>query len=214
MFKKIAAVADGHPCVDWIGRDGAGHFVKMLHNGIEYADMQLLTEVYAISKNVLGLSNGETADMLEGWKKTIHNSYLLDITIDILRQKEDGEELLEKILDVAGHKGTGLWTSKEALDLGVPIPTIASAMTERILSSKKDLRESLEPVSGDGSTIEIDREILRNGFLFARLIALAEGFYLIKAASDKYGWEVNMPCLLYTSPSPRDRQKSRMPSSA
>ena len=139
LFQKIAATADGLPCVDWIGKDGAGHFVKMVHNGIEYADMQLLTEIYAICKNVLGYSNDQTADLLERWKSTIHNSYLLDITIDILRYKEEDEELLETILDVAGHKGTGLWTSKEALDLGVPIPTITSAMNERILSSKNPL---------------------------------------------------------------------------
>ncbi len=194
MFRKIAAVADEHPCVDWIGKDGAGHFVKMIHNGIEYADMQLLTEVYAICKNIIGLSNSDTANLLDGWKISMHNSYLLDISIDILREKEDGEELLEQILDVAGHKGTGLWTSKEALDLGVPIPTIACAMTERILSSKKTLRESLSPITKQAQN-SIDREVLRDGFLFARLIALAEGYYLIKAASDHYGWEVNLPGL-------------------
>ena len=194
MLRKIAAVADGHPCVDWIGKDGAGHFVKMVHNGIEYADMQLLTEVYAICKNVLKYTNNQTADLLESWKSTIHNSYLLDITIDILRQKENGEELLEKILDVAGHKGTGLWTSKEALDLGVPIPTIACAMTERILSSKKSLRESFSTIHSE-KELSIDLDVLRDGFLFARLIALSEGYYLIKSASDHYGWEVNLPGL-------------------
>ena len=190
-FRRIAANADGEPCVDWIGKDGAGHFVKMIHNGIEYADMQLLTEVYAICKNALGYSNTQTAELMESWKSTIHDSYLLDITIDILRYQEDGAELLEEILDVAGHKGTGLWTSKVGLDLGVPIPTIASAMNERILSSKKALRTNIGRTRSNG-TIEINGDILRDGFLFARLIALAEGFYLIKTASDAYNWDVNL----------------------
>ena len=213
MLQKVAAVADEKPCVDWVGEDGAGHFVKMVHNGIEYADMQLLSEIYAIGKGVFNLKNEAIADLLEGWKSTPHDSYLLDITIDILRFRENGEPLLEQILDVAGHKGTGLWTVTEALELGVPIPTISSAMNERILSGKKALREALSTANRSSSEAEngstkiqssafhasvldsartpVLGAAFQNTFLFARLIALAEGFDLIKTASEKYGWKIN-----------------------
>ncbi|MBC7884345.1 MAG: NAD(P)-binding domain-containing protein, partial [Saprospiraceae bacterium] len=110
LLRKIAAIADKKPCVAWMGTDGAGHFVKMVHNGIEYADMQIISEVYHISKSIMGQSNHQTADMMQSWQKTILKSYLLEITIDILRYENKGESLLEKILDVAGHKGTGQWT--------------------------------------------------------------------------------------------------------
>lgn len=195
MLKKIAAVADQQPCVNWIGSDGAGHFVKMIHNGIEYADMQLLTEAYAIAKHSLQIENNEIADHFSPWKKSAHNSYLLDITIDILRFKKDGHYLLENILDVAGHKGTGLWTVREALELGVPAPTITAAMNERILSGKKDLREEL---ASKNDNLINDYEVskilshLEDAILFARLIALAEGFYLIQQACKKYDWKMNM----------------------
>ncbi len=233
MLQKIAAIADEKPCVQWIGNDGAGHFVKMVHNGIEYADMQLLTEVYAIGKNILKFSNPQIADELEQWKSTLHNSYLLDITIDILRFEENGESLLEQILDVAGHKGTGLWTVKEALDLGVPIPTIGAAMDERILSSKKELRGKISKQLISNNTKESQREAtsplergapigtgcvtpdtdntprllsqpplsrgdapqlggIKDLFLFARLIALAEGLDLIKTAAKKYDWKIDI----------------------
>lgn len=214
ILQKIAAVADEQPCVQWVGQDGAGHFVKMVHNGIEYADMQLLTEIYAIGKHILKYSNDEIADFLEHWKDSAHDSYLLDITIDILRFKEDGNSLLEEILDVAGHKGTGLWTVKMALDLGVPIPTISAAMNERILSGKKKLREVLSPLESlspnplKGESVlasaSEDKEkpdspfrglggnSLQTTFLFARLIALAEGFDLIKTAAQNYNWKIDM----------------------
>ena len=196
MLQKIAAVADEKPCVGWIGKDGAGHFVKTVHNGIEYADMQLLSEVYAVGKGVFQLKNESIADILETWKSTNHNSYLLDITIDILRFKDQkNESLLEQILDVAGHKGTGLWTVREALELGVPIPTISTALNERILSGKKDLRTLLSSkkqlIHGNENS-DLDETAFADTFLFARLVALAEGFDLIRTASEKYGWQINL----------------------
>ena len=197
MLEKIAAQADGQPCVHWIGENGAGHFVKMVHNGIEYADMQLLAEVYAIGKNVLKLSNLQIADELELWKTSLHNSYLLDITIDILRYEENGESLLEQIKDVAGHKGTGLWTVQEALTLGVPVPTIMAALNQRILSGHKTTYSALEEISDGGEgdfsqSINVTLGTLKNLFLFARLIALAEGFDLMKSAAKKYDWKIDM----------------------
>jgi len=194
LLQKIAAVADGKACVNWMGNDGAGHFVKMIHNGIEYADMQLLSEIYAIGKHLYQWSNTEIADYLKSWKMTTHNSYLLDITIDILRFQENGESLLEQILDVAGHKGTGLWTTKTALDLGVPVPSITSAMNQRILSSKKALRTQLSAIYttkiASSKSLPSKKE-LQDAFLFARLVALAEGFFLIQTASKHYGWKLD-----------------------
>lgn len=194
ILEKIAAVADGKPCVNWVGQDGAGHFVKMVHNGIEYADMQTLSEAYAIGKKCLAKNNEDLADIFDGWNDSLHQSYLLEITIQILRKNENGSSLLEQILDVAGHKGTGLWTTKEALDLGVPCPTITSAMNERILSSKKALREELSDGENESisTTKSLNKAAFENAILFARLIALSEGFYLIRQAAKKYGWTFKM----------------------
>ena len=192
MLQKIAAVADGKPCVDWVGNDGAGHFVKMVHNGIEYADMQLLTEVYGLYKYAFGLDNQSIANALAVWNDGLHQSYLLDITLQILQKEENNSSLLEQILDVAGHKGTGLWTVKEALDLGVPTPTIAAAMNERILSGQKSLRESLPQLAQATANADDYNEMIQKGMLFARLVALAEGFFLIQQASKKYGWNTPM----------------------
>lgn len=189
MLQKIAAVADGQPCVKWIGKDGAGHFVKMIHNGIEYADMQLLSEAYAICKEVAGLTNTETADLFESWKAGLHNSYLLDITIDILRkQDEDGSSLLEKILDVAGHKGTGKWTSMEALELGVASPAMTAAMHQRIISSFKGIRANSKSKKQQKNSAVLDH--LEEGLLAARLINLTEGFHMMRVASEQYGWHL------------------------
>jgi len=189
MLQKIAAVADGIPCVNWLGTDGAGHFVKMIHNGIEYGDMQLIAEAYAICKNIAGLENEEIASLLESWKSGPHNSYLLDISINILRKREeDGSSLLEQILDVAGHKGTGKWTSIEALELGVASPSMTAAMHQRIISSYKSIRTA----STDIDTQNINDVLLslEEGMLAARMINLMEGFHMMKVASDHYGWDL------------------------
>ena len=199
IFKKIAATTEsGAPCVDWIGTDGSGHFVKMVHNGIEYADMQILAETYGVLKVLFADNQTSMVDYLADWKKDLHDSYLLDITLQILQYKENGSDLLPQILDVAGHKGTGLWTVKEALDLGVPIPTIAAAMNARIVSSHKPLRQSLSThsvmtkFSMEVSEKEALLKLLPDAILAARLIALAEGFHLLQTASTHYDWNLSL----------------------
>lgn len=195
LLDKIAAKYKDEPCVKWIGENGAGHFVKMVHNGIEYADMQLLTEAYSIFKNLLDYGNLQIADTLETWKSGLHNSYLLDITIDILRKKENDEFIIDSILDVAGHKGTGMWTSREALELGVAVPSITAAMNQRIISSYKKDRAALS-ANGQPSLDTIEKEKIekhiKEAILAARLIALAEGFHLMSVASDINKWNLNM----------------------
>ena len=195
ILERIAAVADDHPCVRWMGKGASGHFVKMIHNGIEYADMQLLSETYSILKNEMGKDNEEVADILESWKSTHHNSYLLDITINILRKQENGSFVLDEILDVAGHKGTGLWTSREALEMGVPVPTIQSAMNQRILSSLKSLREK-RGRDHNGNTLNLDIKTLEEGILFCRMIALIEGLHLILTADQNYKWDISISDVL------------------
>lgn len=193
LLEKIAATADGKPCVTWVGSGGAGHFVKMVHNGIEYADMQILSEAYQIAKQTLNYSNEQIATMMESWQSTILKSYLLEITIDILRHKEDGAYTIDSILDVAGHKGTGQWTITESLQLGVAIPTICAAMNERIISGHKSLREQLSlSDTTEGPTVVLDSKTIQGALVFARLVALSEGLHLIKIASDAKDWHVNI----------------------
>ncbi|RMG85284.1 MAG: NADP-dependent phosphogluconate dehydrogenase [Bacteroidetes bacterium] len=197
LLEKVAAKADdGQPCVQWIGPDGAGHFVKMIHNGIEYADMQILSEVYGILKKAAGWDLARIADFFAGWKNTRHDSYLLDITCRIFEARNEGTPVLDQILDVAGHKGTGLWTIQESLERGIPAPTIAAAMTARILSAQKTLRQKLHemapPAPPAAALPEAFIENLTAAALAARLTALAEGFHLMKAASDYYHWNLNL----------------------
>ncbi len=197
IWQKIAAkLEDGASCVDWVGTDGSGHFVKMVHNGIEYADMQILTELYGVLREVFGKDQTAMADYLENWRSGLHDSYLLDISLQILRRKEEGEYLLPQILDVAGHKGTGLWTVKEALELGVAIPTISTAMNVRIISAQKSLRAELsqkleKPQAAALQSKEI-LVVLHDGILAARLVALAEGFHLLRTASVEYDWDLQL----------------------
>ncbi|NNF34869.1 MAG: NADP-dependent phosphogluconate dehydrogenase [Saprospiraceae bacterium] len=195
ILQKIAATADGYPCVRWIGKGGAGHFVKMIHNGIEYADMQLISEVYFIMKHLQGKSNEDIASTLTQWKDSLHNSYLLDISINILRKHINGNYILDEILDVAGHKGTGLWTSREALELGVPVPTIQAAMNQRILSSFKGTREKIGWKS-IGSQVEISDEELKEGLLFCRFVSIFEGIHMITTANIKYDWGISLKDVL------------------
>ncbi len=197
IFQKIAAKAEDEACVDWIGENGSGHFVKMVHNGIEYADMQILGETYSILKRVFGDNQTEMADYLNDWQNnTLHHSYLLETTLQILRYQENGHNLLPQILDVAGHKGTGLWTVKEGLDLGVPIPTIAAAMNSRITSAHRPLRIQLDKakpsIQQNSEALQSIKNILPDAILAARLIALAEGFYLLSEASKTYDWNLSM----------------------
>ncbi len=197
ILKKICAVADGIPCVNWFGHGGGGHFVKMIHNGIEYADMQLISEAYAILKHGLHMKNDAIANHFETYKTTPHNSYLIDITIDVLRKKINGEAIIDNILDVAGHKGTGVWTSTTSLELGVAAPTIVAAMNQRILSAQKKLRTEQGTQLGQVETT-IELSDFDNALLFSRLIALTEGLHILTTAGKKYDWNYSLKDILQT----------------
>ncbi|MDX1586636.1 MAG: decarboxylating NADP(+)-dependent phosphogluconate dehydrogenase [Balneolaceae bacterium] len=200
LLQNIAAKdEEGNPCCAWIGAEGAGHFVKMVHNGIEYADMQLIAECYHIMKSVLDLSAEEIGSVFKRWNSGSLNSYLLETSSDILKVKDkDGEPLVDKILDSAGQKGTGLWTSVSALENGTPLPNITSAVFARVFSSLKGLREKLSkqldgPVPESVSSRKATSMIvaLQNALLAARIITLAEGMFFIKQLSDEKEWGVD-----------------------
>lgn len=195
IFTSICAKTDsGEPCCEWVGKGGAGHFVKMVHNGIEYGDMQLICEVYHFMKNLMNFSAEDIHRVFSEWKSTELDSYLIDITTDIFTVKdEDGSPLVEKILDSAGQKGTGKWTSVTALDEGVPVTLISEAVFARYLSAMKSERvEASKELSGPyvefkGETQEyIDR--LRKALYCAKIISYAQGFSLMKAVSEKKNW--------------------------
>ncbi len=198
IFQGISAkVEDGTPCCDWVGEDGAGHFVKMVHNGIEYGDMQMISETYQIMKDILGLSPAEMHDVFKQWNKGELNSYLIEITADILAYKdEDGKPLVDKILDSAGQKGTGKWTAIAALDLGVPLTLIGEAVFGRTLSSLKDDRVEASKVfskpkskfSGDKKSFIND---LEKALYASKLVSYAQGYLLMRAAAKEYGWNLN-----------------------
>jgi 6-phosphogluconate dehydrogenase len=191
LLQKISAVADNMPCVKWLGHGGAGHFIKMIHNGIEYADMQIISEAYALLKDN-GWDNFAIADEMSSWNE--HKSYLIDITTQILKYKENDTFLLDEILDVAGHKGTGSWTSMCSFELGVAAPTIVAAMNQRILSTHKNIRLNLG--SEISSNEAINPVLIRRAAFFARMVALAEGIHMIKAAANLYGWRYNIKDIL------------------
>ena len=197
IFQDIAAkVEDGTPCCDWVGEDGAGHFVKMVHNGIEYGDMQLICEAYQIMKELLGMSADEMHEALADWNEGELNSYLIEISRDILGYKEDGEPLVEKILDTAGQKGTGKWTGIIALDLGIPLTLIGEAVFARCLSAQKDERVAASKVlSGPTAKFEGDKkafvEDLRQALLAAKIVSYAQGYVLMREAAKENNWELN-----------------------
>lgn len=198
FLQKIAAKAKGRPCVSYVGADGAGHYVKMVHNGIEYADMQLIAEVYFVMKELLGLSHAQMAAIWAEWNAGELESYLVEITAAIMRRQDDltAGALLEQILDVAGQKGTGKWTSQSALDLGVPIPTIAEAVFARYLSAYKQERlVAAELFAEPTDKPELDQaQILRDlhdSLYAAKICAYAQGFALLKAAAQEYNWQLN-----------------------
>lgn len=198
IFTSIAAqVADG-PCCSYVGDDGAGHYVKMVHNGIEYGDMQLISEAYFMMKELLHMSAEEMAEVFTEWNKGVLDSYLIEITSKILRvrDKETGEPLLEKILDKAGQKGTGKWTSQEALDLGVPIPTIAEAVFARGMSAYKTERvEAAKMLKGPEGEYKGDKkafiDAIHSALYASKICSYAQGFALIKAAAKEYNWNIN-----------------------
>jgi 6-phosphogluconate dehydrogenase len=195
IFQAIAAkVTDGTPCCEWVGDQGAGHFVKMVHNGIEYGDMQLICEAYQIMKDLYGLSADEMHEIFRQWNKGDLNSYLIEITRDILAfRDENGNPLIDSILDTAGQKGTGKWTSFAALDLGIPLTLIGESVFARSLSAMKDERVlaaskiTKERIKGISSTIADLKEAL----YASKIVSYAQGYMLMQAAAKEYGWDLN-----------------------
>jgi 6-phosphogluconate dehydrogenase len=192
-----AKVEGGLPCCDWVGENGAGHFVKMVHNGIEYGDMQLICETYDLLKNLLGLNYGEMRDVFDQWNQGNLNSYLIEITRDILGFKDaDDQPLAEKILDTAGQKGTGKWTGIAALEFGVPLTLIGEAVFSRCLSAAKNERVRAAKVfSGPKITAPADKKAfvqdLEKALYAAKVVSYAQGYLLMREAAREYKWNLN-----------------------
>ncbi|MDD6799187.1 MAG: decarboxylating NADP(+)-dependent phosphogluconate dehydrogenase [Firmicutes bacterium] len=201
IFQAICAkVEDGSPCCDWVGENGAGHFVKMVHNGIEYGDMQLICEAYQLMRDNLGMSAEEMHEVFKAWKKTELDSYLIDITTDILAYKdEDGEPIVNHILDTAGQKGTGKWTAIAALDEGVPLTLIGEAVFSRCLSAMKSERVnaskalggSYQKFNGTAEEKAAFIESIRKALLASKIISYAQGYTLMRTAAKTYNWNLN-----------------------
>ena len=197
VFQAICAKADGEPCCDWVGENGAGHFVKMVHNGIEYGDMQLICEAYQLMRDGLGMSGAEMHKVFAAWNETELKSYLIEITRDILGYvDENGERTVEQILDTAGQKGTGKWTGIAALDEGVPLTLIGEAVFARCLSAQKNERvaaaaryqREIPAFTGDRTAFI---EALRKALYAAKIISYAQGYTLMRTAASSYGWNLN-----------------------
>jgi 6-phosphogluconate dehydrogenase len=198
IFQSICArTPEGDPCCDWMGENGAGHFVKMVHNGIEYGDMQLIGETYDVMKRGLGMSNAQMHEVFAGWNRGELDSYLIEITRDILAFEDPtGEVPLDYILDAAGQKGTGKWTVVEALDEGTPLTLIGEAVFARTLSAAKEervtasraLSAAVEPIAGDRDEVVND---LRQALYASKIISYAQGYQLLRAAASKYRWNLN-----------------------
>jgi len=198
IFQAIAAkVADGTPCCDWVGEDGAGHFVKMVHNGIEYGDMQLICEAYHLMRDLLGLSYDEMHAIFREWNEGELNSYLVEITRDIMAFKDnDGKPLVEKILDKAGQKGTGKWTVVSALDAGVPLTLISEAVFARTLSSQKEERvEAAKIIGGATPKFSGDKKAfvkdIHDALYASKIVSYAQGYVLMSTAAKEFGWDLN-----------------------
>jgi 6-phosphogluconate dehydrogenase len=199
IFQAIAAkVDDGTPCCDWVGENGAGHYVKMVHNGIEYGDMQLICEAYQLLKDGLGLGADELHKVFAEWQEGELDSYLIEITRDIFAVKdEDGTPLVDKILDTAGQKGTGKWTGISSLELGVPVTLIGEAVYARCLSAMKDERVTASKIlSGPKQKIGLDRnafiENVRRALYCSKMISYAQGYMLLREAAKEQGWNLNL----------------------
>ena len=198
IFQTISAkVENNEPCCDWIGEDGSGHFVKMVHNGIEYGDMQLICEAYQIMKDLLGMSVDEMHDIFKQWNEGELSSYLIEITADILAYKEkDGTPLVERILDTAGQKGTGKWTAAVALELGTPLTLIGEAVFSRYLSSiKQDRVEASKLLSGpdiqfNGNKEQVLEDI-HDALYAAKIVSYAQGYTLLNEAANQFNWNLN-----------------------
>ena len=198
ILTDISAKAEGEPCCRYIGGDGAGHFVKMVHNGIEYADMQLICEAYSILKGVMHMSPSDLHEVFKEWNQGELNSYLIGITSDIFAKKDTDSDhyLVDMILDAAGQKGTGKWTGQVALELGIPIPTITGAVFERYLSSDKATRMEAGKLYGDCAKTKQRGadfvEPVRKALYASKICAYAQGFSLMLEASRQYGWKLNL----------------------
>ena len=198
IFQAVSAkVEDGSPCCDWVGEGGAGHFVKMVHNGIEYGDMQIICEAYQMMKDLLGLSADEMHQVFKEYNEGDLDSYLIEITRDILAYKDaDGSALVEKILDTAGQKGTGKWTGVAALDYGIPLTLIGESVFARCLSAQKDLRVlASKAISGPKVNFEGDKKQfisdIKDALFGAKIISYAQGYNLMMEAANENKWNLN-----------------------
>jgi 6-phosphogluconate dehydrogenase len=199
IFQAIAAkVADGTPCCDWVGSDGAGHYVKMVHNGIEYGDMQMIAESYFLMKHLLGMTPVEMHQVFKAWNEGELDSYLIEITRDIMAYQDEksGQPLVEMILDTAGQKGTGKWTSISALDMGTPAPTVAEAVFARFMSALKAERLAASKIlDGPTPALEGDRqafiEEIRQALYASKICSYAQGFQLLKMAAAEHKWDLD-----------------------
>ncbi len=197
IFQAIAAKVDGAPCCEWVGEGGAGHYVKMTHNGIEYGDMELICEAYNLMKTGLGLTPDQMHEVLAEWNKGELNSYLIEISRDILAFKDtDGQPLVEKILDTAGQKGTGKWTVVSSQDLGIPITLIAEAVYSRCVSAMKEERvAAARKLKGPKPTIKGDHkkfiEAIRQALYASKIVSYAQGYMLMRAAAAEHKWNLN-----------------------
>ena len=199
VLQSIAAKAeDGAPCCEWVGPGGSGHFVKMIHNGIEYGDMQLIAESYWVLKNLLELNNQELSDAFAQWNKGRLSSYLIEITSNILKHKDEkGDYLIDKILDTAGQKGTGKWSVINAMELGMPLGLIASAVFERSLSSNKNIRvEAAQLFPREATHRQYNKadmlEDVEAALYASKLVSYAQGFAVLQKASDEFDWDLNL----------------------
>ena len=198
IFQAVSAKVDGGvPCCDWVGRDGAGHYVKMTHNGIEYGDMQLICEAYDLMKNVLGMHNQEMHEVFKDWNAGKLDSYLIEITRDILGYlDENGDYVIDQILDTAGQKGTGKWTAISSLEMGIPLTLINEAVLSRFLSALKAERvEAARILRGSSYAFTGDKEgfiqAIRDALYASKIMSYAQGYMLMSSAAEEYGWDLN-----------------------
>ena len=202
MLEAISAKAEGEACTTYIGSDGAGHYVKMVHNGIEYGDMELISEAYHLLKNVGGLNNKELADVFTEWNKGDLDSYLIEITSHIFKTKDDlsDADIIDVIKDNAGQKGTGIWTSKESMDLGIHTSVITSAVYSRFISSLREERiraHAILPSHTQANSIDRNEfiEKVRKALYLAKVVSYAQGFALLKEAAKQYNWDLNFEAI-------------------
>ncbi|MBX2825197.1 MAG: decarboxylating NADP(+)-dependent phosphogluconate dehydrogenase [Gammaproteobacteria bacterium] len=198
LLQSIAAkTEDGIPCCDWVGRNGSGHFVKMVHNGIEYGDMQLICETYHFMSTVLGMDNEAMHKVFAEWNQRDLRSYLIEITADILHFQENGDYVLDNILDAAGQKGTGKWTAINALELGIPLTLIGEAVFARCLSALKSERVAASSMLAGPAGADVTEQqshwigLLEQALLASKITSYAQGFMLMRAASEEYDWDLN-----------------------